>query len=256
MNKRQRFYLTSFLLCLLAAVAPIKSGGATKTGLYKLQQDDFYIAATKLLQAHVEEGLVNYKALQQEKAKLQRLVQQISSYNLQHAPASERKAFYLNAYNLLVLQQVLAHYPIKSVMEVPGFFDKQLFRVAGEKLTLNQLEKQKLMVPFKDARVHFALVCAAKSCPPLPDRAYIPAQVEEQLEAQAKRALQDPSFIKVRPEEKKVLLSEIFKWYKADFIQQAPSIPAYINRFRSYALPPGYTFRYYTYNWGLNDSSR
>lgn len=139
---------------------------------------------------------------------------------------------------------------------VPGFFDKQQFRVAGEKLTLNQLEKQKLMAPYQDARVHFALVCAAKSCPPLLDRAYIPGQVEEQLEAQAQQALRNPDFIKVRPKGKQVLVSELFKWYRADFLRQAPSVPAYINRYRSKPLPLGYSLGYYPYNWALNDSSR
>lgn len=256
MNKPPRLYLISFLLCLIAAFAPITTIAAPETAVSALQQDDLYAATTKLFQAHVQEGEVNYKTLQKDAAQLQRLVQLLATYDLQSAPAAERKAFYLNAYNLLVLQQVLAHYPIKSVMDIPGFFDKQLFVVAGEKLTLNQLEKQKLMTPFQDARVHFALVCAAKSCPPLLNTAYLPGQVEEQLETQAKLALQDADFIKVQPKGKKVLVSELFKWYRADFLQQATSIQVYINRFRSNALPTGYTLGYYPYNWVLNDSSR
>lgn len=254
MNKPLRNYLYLLLLCLLSIVSPAPAQARTSDVV--VQQDDFYAAATQLLQKHVHNGQVNYISLREDNAQLQRLVKQIASYDLQDAPAAERKAFYLNAYNLLVLHQVLAHYPLKSVMDVPGFFDEQQFRVADEQITLNQLEKQKLMAPYQDARVHFALVCAAKACPPLLNAAYTPAEVEEQLETQAKRALQDSDFIKIQPKERKVLVSELFQWYKQDFLRGAPSVAAYINRFRSNPLPSGYSLGYYPYNWDLNDSSR
>ena len=248
-------FVTRFLLlvCLSAFAAQAKPAAAATAAQ---QQQDFYAAASRLLQAHVQEGQVNYRSLQEDEARLQRLVQQLAVYDLDNVPAAERKAFYLNAYNLLVLWQVLEHYPLISVMDVPGFFDKQQHRVAGENLTLNQLEEQKLMAPYQDARVHFALVCAAKSCPPLLNTAYVPGRVEEQLEAQTKRALQDPAFIQVYTEERKVLVSELFKWYRSDFLRQAPSLSAYINRFRSTPLPPGFRLGYYPYNWSLNDSRK
>ncbi|GAA4438127.1 hypothetical protein GCM10023188_33110 [Pontibacter saemangeumensis] len=244
-------------LCLLLAISPVTSlFAAPGTAVVAARDVSFYTAVTRFLQEHVQEGQLNYKALQKDQGQLQRLVQQLAVYNLENAPASERKAFYLNAYNLLVLHQVLAHYPLKSVKDVPGFFDERQFRVAGEMLTLNQLEKQKLMAPYRDARVHFALVCAARSCPPLLNEAYAPGKVEEQLEAQTKRALQDDGFIKVQPKGKKVLVSELFKWYREDFLRHAPSVPAYINRYRSHPLPAGYTLGYYPYNWALNDTGR
>ncbi|WP_161890895.1 DUF547 domain-containing protein [Pontibacter russatus] len=245
----KRFLL---LICLSVLAAPAKPAAAASA----TQQQDFYGATSGLLQDHVQEGQVNYRSLQEDKARLQRLVQQLAIYDLRNAPAAECKAFYLNAYNLLVLWQVLEHYPLPSVMDVPGFFDKRQYRVAGENLTLNQLEKQKLMATYRDARVHFALVCAARSCPPLLNTAYLPDRVEEQLEAQAKRALQDPAFVRIHPDERKVLVSELFKWYRPDFLRQAPSLAAYINRFRSTPLPPGYRLGYYPYNWGLNDSRK
>ncbi|GAB3532162.1 DUF547 domain-containing protein [Pontibacter brevis] len=217
-------------------------------------ENAFYTALSQLLQQHVKEGQVDYRGLQEDRAALQRLVQQIADYNIRNASAAERKAFYLNAYNVLVLQQVLMHYPLKSVMDVPGFFDKQQFNVAGERLTLNELEKQKLLLPYKDARIHFTLVCAAKSCPPLLNKAYTPAQVEAQLEAQARQTLQSPQFIKIQHGSKKVLVSEIFKWYGQDFLQEERSVAAYINKYRQSPLPSGYRLGYYTYQWALNDS--
>lgn len=241
------------LLCALLLVT-LEAVLAKPAGVVAVQpQLDFYQSLSQLLQQHVQDGQVNYQRLQKDRAALQRLVQQVARYDLKNATAAEKKAFYLNAYNLLVLDQVIEHYPLKSVMDVAGFFDEQQFRVAGENLTLNELEKTKLQAPFSDARVHFALVCAAKSCPPLLNTAYTPASVEAQLEAQTRQALQDPSFIRVQPSRKRVLISEIFKWYKPEFQQEAPSIASYINRYRQNKLPKGYTLGYYTYDWSLND---
>ncbi|WP_439883378.1 DUF547 domain-containing protein [Pontibacter sp. MBLB2868] len=220
-----------------------------------VQENNFYNTASGLLKKYVKNGLVNYKELQKDKATLDRLVQQIGSYDLNKASKSEKKAFYLNAYNLLVLQQVLAHYPLKSVMDVNGFFDKQQFKVAGERLTLNELEKKKLLIPYNDARIHFALVCAASSCPPLLNEAYTPQQVELQLQQQARQTLRNPHFIRINQREKTVLISEIFKWYEPDFLAEAPAVTAYINKFRSTPLPENYKVSYYTYDWSLNDSN-
>ncbi|RIJ34395.1 DUF547 domain-containing protein [Pontibacter oryzae] len=215
---------------------------------------DFYTTYTALLQRHVHQGEVNYTTLQKDRTLLRQLVNQVAGYNLKEASVAEKKAFYLNAYNLLVLDQVLAHYPLKSVMDVEGFFDRTQYKVAGEQLTLNELEKQKLLQPYKDARVHFALVCAAKSCPPLRSQAFMPQSVEQQLQDQAKRALNNPEFVKIQVNGKQVQISEIFKWYKDDFLNEAESITAYINKFRSTPLPAKYSLSYYTYNWQLNNA--
>lgn len=254
MKKNFLYSFTLILCCLLMVYIPAQAL-VTLPGP-PIAENIFYTNLSQLLQKHTAGGQVNYQGLQKDKAALQQLVQQIAGYNLKNASAAERKAFYINAYNVLVLQQVLEHYPLKSVMDVPGFFDKQKFNVAGERLTLNELEKQKLMAPYKDARIHFALVCAAKSCPPLLSKAYTPSQVEAQLEAQAKQTLQDPTFIKVQRKGKKVLVSEVFKWYEQDFKQEAASVSAYINEYRSSPLPQGYKMGYYTYSWDLNDSGK
>lgn len=253
MKKNLLYPLFLCLCCLMVVSAPTRAAIAPTAAM--VTDDTFYPNVTRLLQEHVENGQVNYRSLQQDKPQLQRLVQQIARYDVKNAPAAERKAFYLNAYNVLVLQQVMAHYPLKSVMDVSGFFDRQQHNVAGERLTLNELEKQKLLAPYKDARVHFALVCAAVSCPPLLNEAYTPAGVEAQLEDQAKRTLQSPTFIIVQDKGKKVLVSEIFKWYEQDFLREAPSVPAYINRYRVKPLPQGYRLGYYPYQWTLNNSN-
>lgn len=243
------FILTILLCCPILVVRH----PAVAFAYEARQQDDFYTSVTSFLQRHVAKGNVKYSSLQKDIHELNKLANEIAQYNLGAATASEKKAFYINAYNLLVLKQVMEHYPVKSVMDVPGFFDKKKYKVAGENLTLNELENKKLRLPFKDARIHFALVCAAKSCPPLLNRAYTPQLVEKQLESQTKLALQNPAFTKVLPQQKKVQVSELFKWYEEDFLAEATDIVAYINKYRSKPVPKYYTVEYYTYNWALNE---
>lgn len=200
------------------------------------------------------DGQVNYAAVVRSKATLGALVSRVQQFDAAAASAAERKAFYLNAYNLLVLNAVADNYPLSSVMKVPGFFDKKTHRVAGETMTLNDLENNKLRKPYADARIHFALVCGARGCPVLRRDAYAPTTLDAQLTQQTQRALQDPKFIRVDAASKKVQLSEIFKWYDADFRATGKSNLAFINQYRGkQPIPANYTTDFYTYDWTLND---
>ena len=246
-----RFLFVALICCLSSA--SVLGNPEPAIAHQQKPQPDFYTSVTELLQQYVRNGQVKYKELQKDNLKLDRLARQVASFEVSKASPSERKAFYINAYNILVLKQVMEHYPLKSVMDIPGFFDRQKYKVAGEELTLNELENKKLRAPFKDARIHFALVCAAKSCPPLLNKAYTPQKVENQLETQTRLALQDPSFIRVLPQQRQVQVSEIFKWYEPDFLAEAESILSYINKYRAKPLPQQYKQGYYTYDWALNE---
>lgn len=213
----------------------------------------FSVATSAFLQKYVDAaGNVNYAAIKKQPAELNSLLQTVRGFDAKTASAAERKAFYLNAYNLVVIGAVVEKYPLASVMKVPGFFDKRKFAVAGEQLTLNELETNKLREPYNDPRIHFALVCAAKGCPRLSREAYAPATLDAQLTAQAQRVLTAPSFIRPDAGGKKVLVSELFKWYAADFKASGQPLIAYLNQYRSQPIPPTYTVEYYPYDWALN----
>ncbi|GAA3997653.1 DUF547 domain-containing protein [Hymenobacter fastidiosus] len=235
------------------------AGVATGTMAAPAPDAESLAAATSVfLRQYVSpEGNVNYKALKARPAALQTLLRQVKTFNAKAATAAERKAFYLNAYNLTVIGAVVERYPLQSVMKVPGFFDKNLYLVAGEKLTLNNLEATRLRQPYNDPRIHFALVCAAVGCPRLSREAYAPATLDAQLTAQARRVLTNPEFIRVDAGAKKVLVSEIFKWYADDFKAGGKATVAYINQFRgAQPIPAGFTTDYYAYDWTLNDQAR
>jgi len=193
---------------------------------------------------------VNYSSLKSDK-RLAQLVNHIATADISNLDDATIQAFYINAYNLNVINKVVKSYPLKSVIDQNGFFDSSKIKVAGSSITLNQLEKDKLLKTYKDARYHFVLVCGAVGCPPITDFAYTPANLDAQLEKQTRMALNNVSFIKAS--NGKVELSEIFKWYKKDFGGSNESIINFINKYRTSKISKTAKIDYYNYDWGLND---
>lgn len=212
----------------------------------------FFTKADAFFKANVVSGGVAYASVKADPSGLNALVKDIASYPFKSVGKSTQKAFLINAYNILVIKNVVDHYPISKPMDVPGFFDKKKFNVAGMSLTLSDIENKKIRPVYKDARTHFVLVCAAKSCPPIANYAFTPSKLESQLNARTKLAMNSKSFIKVDNNKKTVRISQIFEWYAADFKAEAKDFVAYINKYRTTAIPASYKSSFYTYNWALN----
>ncbi len=202
-------------------------------------------------QTYVKNGKVDYSRI--KTADVNRLAELYSSADISGWNKSEKKAFYINAYNFYVIKLITENYPVNSPMDVSGFFDRQKISVAGSLVTLNELENSILRKEFSDARLHFALVCGAVSCPIIINEAYYPANLEELLNRQTKLALNDNDFIRVSQSENTVEISEIFKWYKEDFETESGSILNFINKYRTEKLPENFSVSYYLYDWSLND---
>ncbi|MEL7004591.1 MAG: DUF547 domain-containing protein, partial [Bacteroidota bacterium] len=170
------------------------------------QEADFFKKTDDFLKKHVDEsGQVAYQSIEKSPADLDELVQLISTTELKSLSPDTRKAFLINSYNILVIAQVIDLYPIKSPLDNSSFFNGISHKVGSESLTLDQLEKGMLMMEYHDERTHFVLVCAAKSCPPLANYAYLPETVESQLEERTRYVLNLDWFIQV---DKKVALSQ------------------------------------------------
>lgn len=212
----------------------------------------FFGETNTFLQAHVDNGRVDYATIKKDPAALSALIKQVGTISLATASPVEKKAFYINAYNLLVIQQVVSLFPLKSPLDAPGFFDKRKQRVAGEEITLNELEKDRLLKTYADARIHFAVVCAAKSCPVLSESAYVPQRLDAQLDERAKLALNSSYFIRVNAKQNRVEVSKLFEWYQADFTRNGQSVLAYVNSFRQEKIPATYAVGSYEYDWSLN----
>ena len=213
----------------------------------------FIAASDVFFKKYVSNGGVTYSKIKQNIGEIGILYKQIGEAKLDGLDDNSKKAFYINAYNIIVIYWVAKHYPLKSPLDDSGFFDKVRHTVAGEELTLNVLEIKKLLLPYKDARFHFALACAAKSCPPLPSFAFQPDKLEQQLTERTTLALNNKGWIKVYEDKKKIELSKIFDWYKGDFAADGKTLIDWINQFRKEKIPTTYTVGFYEYNWALND---
>lgn len=220
--------------------------------LCSAQQKDYFDQVNAFLIREVSEGKINYARLKQNPNDLDLLIRQIAKYDLTGKSDNHKLAFYVNAYNLLVIKQVVDHYPIKSPFDVPGFFKETKFQVAGEFITLDQLEFDKLVGPYRDPRIHFALGCAAKSCPFLYDNAFTPEHIQEQLEFRAQLIIDRPNYVSVNQRTKTATLNKIFDWYRDQFSYNAGSLINYINRYRFYKVPADYSVVFEEYDWTLN----
>lgn len=222
----------------------------TTSFAFDAAQTNFFEEVNSFLSKYVSQGKVDYQSIKNNSSELDKLIGQIKTINLSSLSEKTKKAFYINAYNILVIKSVVENYPIKGPLTVPGFFDKKQHVIAGERMTLNDIENKKLRAAYNDSRIHFVLVCAAKGCPQIVPFVYTPEKLQDQLMTQTKKALNDDAFVRVKPNEKKVLISEIFKWYKEDF---PDAIIEYLNKYRSQKILTDYTVDYYPYNWDLND---
>ena len=232
---------TRFIITLFALTAFISTVNAA----------DFFTSADQFFAKYVKNGKVDYSGVKSNGSDLQNLVSQIASFDLKSADANTKKAFMINAYNVLAIKGIVDKYPVKGPMNINNFFDNKAYTVAGEKMSLNGLEKGKLYPLAKDPRLHFVLVCAAESCPKLASFAFTPGKLEQQLESQTKKALNDPQFI--RKNKNKLQVSEIFNWYQGDFKKSSKSVLEYINGYLDEKVPANTKVSFYTYDWSLND---
>ncbi len=205
------------------------------------------------LKNHAVFGAVDYRALKENPAQLNAIVQKIASYPISDTSDTHRKAFYINAYNILVIHQVVQNYPIKSPMDVDGFFKVVKFSIAGEDLTLDQIEFEKLLKEDVDPRIHFALACAAKGCPYLFEEAFTPEKLEEQLAFRAKQITGLANYVYVDEANRTVQVSKIFDWYQAQFLTVSETLIDYINLYRTTKVNENYDLSFGEYDWSLND---
>ncbi|MCK6547039.1 DUF547 domain-containing protein [Myxococcota bacterium] len=169
----------------------------------------------ELLSKRVVDGRVDYRAI--EKEDLPKLDRYLAAVAAAKVP-SERLAaiaFYVDAYNALVVRAVIRHGRPRSVLDVKDFFAEKVHVVAGQKLSLDDLEKSVLNPFARDPRTHMVLVCAAVGCPRLEPTPMTGSDVEARLDRATRAYLASPTGAIAKPGE--LQLSKIFDWYAADF---------------------------------------
>lgn len=212
----------------------------------------FFSKTDGFLKKNVSNGKVDYQSLKNDSNSLNGILEMASKVDLTKESANTTKAFWINAYNLSLIKGILVKYPVKQPTDIAGLFDKTTHLIAGKKLTLNDIENKMIREKYNDARIHFVLVCGANGCPPITNFAYTPDDIEEQLNKQSKIALNNPNFIKVNAGSKKVELSQIFEWFKNDFISKGKNEIDFINQYRETKIDSKSKVSYYPYDWNLN----
>jgi len=173
-------------------------------------------------------------------------------------------AFLINAYNAFTIQLILTKYPVDSIKAYGGLFinspwEKKFFTLFGKKTTLNIIEHDLLRKLYKESRLHFVLVCASRSCPPLKNEAYVADKLEQQFTDATINFLRDSERNRFNAENNKIEISKIFKWYKKDFTSSAGSINDYVAPFmtddvdiRILIANKETKIIYLDYDWSLN----
>jgi len=214
----------------------------------------------ELLQKYVQDGGVDYKGLKTEEQKLDQYLDILNKTNPENLSRDERLAFYINAYNAYTLKLILEHYPVESIKDIGGFFSKpwsiEFAKVGGKTLTLDEIEHDIIRPRFQDARVHFAVNCASKSCPPLISEPYSGDKVDQQLEENTRAFLNDPQHTYLEGDT--LWVSRIFKWFGGDFNDDPLS---FVLKFaegefkeRLEARKDEIEVEYLDYDWSLNEA--
>lgn len=194
------------------------------------------------------DGRVNYKQIKNNYQDLTNCLDVFSNIEITKMNKSSQKAFWMNVYNAFTIKKVLDQYPVKSIQDIDGGkpWDQKFIKIKNETFSLNQIENEVIRPKFKDARIHFGINCAAKSCPPLSNIAFTEKNIESQLEKLTREFLDNPSFntISSNPE-----ISKIFDWYSADFVD----VYEFINQYSKIKIVGNPALRYKQYNWNLNN---
>lgn len=203
------FLKLTLILILVSWGSPAPSQGGVDDSLY-----------AELLKKHVTNGVVSYQGFKKEEDKLDQYLSVLERTDIKSLSRNEQFAFYINAYNAWTIKLVLSGYPgIKSIKDLGSLFrspwEKKIVRIDGDLLTLDNIEHHILRPRFKDPRIHFAVNCASKGCPPLRSEPYRADMLDQQLTEMTESFINDPKYNRL--EMNTLLASSIFDWYSEDF---------------------------------------
>src|SRR5947209_13192964 len=216
-SRRPAVVIIAIVASLWFAVAPARLDGQSRTGK----------TYDEILDTYVRDGLVYYRALKAERARFDAYVATLAAVSIGSGPREEQIAFWLNAYNAIVLETVIDHYPIAqrtpqypphSIRQTPGAFERVPHRVAGKTVTLDQIE-QTILPPFHDPRLYLALGRGSVGGGRLRSEAFAAGRLEAQLTEVADECATRAQCVQVDREANKLVASAIFSWREKDFVE-------------------------------------
>ncbi len=238
-----------------------------------------------------KDGMVDYKRLKRKKERLRALLQdfdELDHKEYDRWSKEDKIAFWINAYNVQMLNIITSNYPIKpsrwlapfyssdSVEHIRGKRTKKKFMVMDEQFTLAEIDRRFFRDEFDEPRVVFALSLASLSSPPLRNEPYYGHKLYKQLDDQIKRVLSDRNMFRIDKKGKKVYLPGILdpSWYGKDFISKYGTVKKYKDKTpteravlncladylsskrKNFLETKQYSVKYIKHNWKINDSSK
>ncbi|MBI3181529.1 MAG: DUF547 domain-containing protein [Myxococcales bacterium] len=221
-----------------------------------------------IVRRYVQAGWVDYSALRRDGAgELSAYLRSLESVCRGHFDTwtrEEKLVFWINAYNAYTVKLVLEHYPVRSIRSI-GLLPGAAFRrgfislklMGGRSLSLDDIEHGILRREFRDPRIHFAIVCASRSCPALRSEAYRARDIEAQLDEGARGFLADPSKNRVGEDARTLQLSSIFDWFRSDFEHGDQTLLGLVTRYGSEPMTAAASsgaarVEFLDYDWSLN----
>ena len=202
-----------------------------------------------LLKKHVTTtGEVDYVGFKSEKAKLNSYTTFLSNNPPKESwSKNEKLAFWINAYNAFTIKLIVDNYPLKSITDLYDGkpWDQKWIKIGTNTYSLNNIENDIIRPKFKDARIHFAVNCAAKSCPKLMNEAYKTNQLDAQLNKQTEAFINSSQNDLTASE---IKISKIFDWYAIDF----GNVVDFLNNYSNTEINSGAQISYKEYDWALN----
>ena len=255
-----------------AAVLVVAALGAFTTVPVRAVAPD-YSQWNRILAAYYDaERGMDYAALKARDAgAVQKLRRDLGRVNASTLSAHDRLAYWINVYNINTVATILEHYPVASIRDIStdvlirlNVFKKPRVPTARGLLSLNDVENDEIRSAFRDPRIHFAINCAARSCPPLRREAYEGSRINAQLDNQTAAFLNGPNGARFRSDgtSLRVHVTKIMDWFEEDFDRWAGGEAKFLARYVSPAhrrlLETAKTIRfsYDSYDWALNDWKR
>jgi uncharacterized membrane protein YdjX (TVP38/TMEM64 family) len=227
----------------------------------------------------VHQPSVDYAALKKRRSGLDEYLGTLALVSPQavaSASSEERLAFWINAYNACMLRLVIDHYPIEkagglfariknsvagrpanSVWQIPDVFTRPHCMVAGDERSQDEIEHE-IIRPMGEPRIHFAINCAARSCPPLWPEAYTAERLGEQLDRAVTRFIESAEHFRL--EGQTLQLNRVLDWFIDDFGGREglrAFLASYLPGAEAESVRDSETdIEFFEYDWTLNDVSR
>ncbi len=207
---------------------------------------------SEFLVSHVDAlGRVDYGKMKKNVATLDGYLSQLKNKHPDGQWSRDAQlAYWINAYNAFTIKLILENYPLKKITDLDDgkVWDRKWIDIGGKRYSLNQIENEIIRPQFSEPRIHFAVNCAARSCPPLANKAFTAENLESLLESRTSAFINNSKYNRIS--RNRIVVSKIFDWYSSDF----GDLISFINKYSDLNVASDSVIEFADYDWQLNSN--